>query len=390
MRQERSINQPASHALKLQAKAQQPQRLLSRFAAASIRQIRERRLVRYGLLASNVLILAAIAVFVLRGSSSSVTAEANLQSAAQTSGVATNPLDNLSSADIAVGLARMTSLPELTAVTNQADSVKAEMAVSPADNTVVGKPQQVVTALKSRKDIKTYVAADGDTMASIAGKFGVTSDSIMWSNGLNGNGVAAGTRLLIPPVNGIVYTVKGGDTVDSLAQKYHTDKNKIIAYNDAEISGIQTGEQIIIPDAQQSTTQAAAAIVYGVAYGGSASYGGSGSCFYQGHGYPGYGYDCGYCTWWVALRRAQAGNPVPSNLGNASSWGYLARSYGLSTGSTPQVGAAVVTSTRGAGHVAYVTAVNGDGTITVSEMNHLGWNVVDTQTMSGAGYTYIY
>jgi surface antigen len=90
------------------------------------------------------------------------------------------------------------------------------------------------------------------------------------------------------------------------------------------------------------------------------------------------------------MKRAMAGNPVPSNLGNASSWGYLAASYGLSVGTTPQVGAAVVTSTSGAGHVAYVEAVNGDGTITISEMNHEGWNVSDTRTIAAGRYTYIY
>jgi surface antigen len=77
------------------------------------------------------------------------------------------------------------------------------------------------------------------------------------------------------------------------------------------------------------------------------------------------------------------------NLGNASTWAIRAAAYGLPTGKTPQVGAAVVTSTRGAGHVAYVTAVNGDGSITISEMNHVGWNKTDERTISGS-FSYIY
>jgi surface antigen len=91
----------------------------------------------------------------------------------------------------------------------------------------------------------------------------------------------------------------------------------------------------------------------------------------------------------VALLRAKAGNPIPSNLGNASTWAIRAAAMGLPTGTTPQVGAAVVTKTSGEGHVAYVTAVNDDGSITVSEMNHNGWNRVDSRTLSG-NFHYIY
>jgi surface antigen len=80
---------------------------------------------------------------------------------------------------------------------------------------------------------------------------------------------------------------------------------------------------------------------------------------------------------------------VPTNLGNASTWAVRAAAYGLPTGTTPRVGAAVVLSTRGAGHVGYVTAVNSDGSITISEMNHIGWNRTDERTLSG-NFSYVY
>ena len=67
--------------------------------------------------------------------------------------------------------------------------------------------------------------------------------------------------------------------------------------------------------------------------------------------------------------------------------------FGLPVGTTPEVGAAVVMSTSadyGLGHVAYVTGVNPDGTITISEMNFYGPYQVDTRTVPGYGYLYIY
>lgn len=83
----------------------------------------------------------------------------------------------------------------------------------------------------------------------------------------------------------------------------------------------------------------------------------------------------GYCTWYVANRRY-----VPW-FGNAIDWWPNARPYGNAEGQQPQVGAIMVTRESGYGHVAYVEAVNGDGSWTVSEMNFTGWNQVDRRTI---------
>lgn len=340
-----------------------------------------RRVVRWGLLGINVLALAIILVFVLQAPHTAQTTNASgLTSAAAAPAVA-NPVDQLSSANIALTVARMNSLPETTAISNQAQSQAADLSiVANGGGSVLNKPQVVNTALKSKADIQTYVVQSGDSVASLAAKFGVTSDSIRWSNGLSGNTLTAGSKLVIPPVNGIVYTVKGGDTPETLAAKFNANKDQIIAYNDAELNGLKVGEQVIIPNGIQAVVATPRATSSGFAWGSSPIYG------YN-------GYDYGYCTWWVATRRAQVGKPLPSNLGNASSWGYLARLAGLSTGHTPALYAAAVTSMRGEGHVVFVESVNADGSIVISEMNHVGWAVRDTQTIpadTAAGYTYIY
>lgn len=86
----------------------------------------------------------------------------------------------------------------------------------------------------------------------------------------------------------------------------------------------------------------------------------------------------GYCTWYVATRRY-----VPW-FGNAIEWWPNARAYGYPEGSTPQVGAILVTRESPIGHVAYVESVNGS-TFTVSEMNYTAWNVVDRRTIQLGG-----
>ena len=286
-----------------------------------------------------------------------------LSSAKATPAVA-NPLDQLSSADIALTVARLNNLPETTAITNQADSQASELRSSLASNTVSNKPQVVQTALKSKADIKTYKTVDGDTITGIATKFNVTSDSIRWSNNLTGDAVTVGSALTIPPVNGIVHTVVAGDTADALATKYKANNDQIVAYNDAEINGLRPGDKIIVPNGTITPVVplTARAMASSAGVGRTASYAFGSTALYGSNGY-----DYGYCTWYVANRIA-----VPSNWGNANTWDNLAPISGWTVSSVPRAGA-IGQSNRGSeGHVAVVEAVSEDGTmIKYSDMNGL-------------------
>jgi surface antigen len=369
-RQEYPISNPTTKAAHLQIPAKVSSKLLSRLRGRVSKFMHQRKVIRYGLLGLNAMVLVGVAFFVLQSSSDSSSQSSLSNSPA--SGVSSDPLDQLSSADIALTSARMIGLAEESGVKSQAESVNTELAVPPVYSSVIAKPQTVSTDLKSRKDIKEYVAVPGDTVGSIATKFNITSDSIKWSNNLSTDAVNAGTKLTIPPVNGIVYSVKSGDTPDTLATKFKANKEQIIAYNDAEINGLKIGENIIIPNGQQPVAPRAASYAYsGFSWGSSAVYG------YN-------GYDYGFCTWYVANRRAEIGRPVPANLGNAATWDDRATFAGMNVSKSPSYGAAVVTSQRGAGHVAFVERVDADG-IWVSEMNSRGQRSI-TDTTSAGGW----
>lgn len=319
------------------------------------RKSSRKRVIRYGLIAVNVLVLGVVVAFVVGSSHNSHSSAASALANATVS----NPVDGVTSYDIAANVARMANLPESNAINNQAQSARVAVAVSVSDTSVVAKPQIVATALKSRYDIKNYVVAAGDTVTSIAQKFGVTTDSIKWSNNLTSDAVAAGTKIVIPPVNGIVYTVKTGDTVQTLAAKYKANADQITSYNDAETAGLWVGEQIIIPNGQ---------VVQAVRSSGI--YLGSGSFTAV---YGSNGYDYGYCTYYAAARSG-----APSNWGNANTWAYYAALSGWTVSSTPRVGAIAQTSAGYLGHVAIVEAVSPDGTqIKYSDMNGIaGWGRV--------------
>lgn len=320
---------------------------------------------RYTIIGANAALLMVAVFFITNNPDSG--AAVRHASIANAEKIQASPLDQLSSADIAVHAARLTDLPEKVAITNQADSEASTLAITATENKVVAKPQIVATSLKSAKDIRTYITVPGDTLSSLAVKFGVTSDSIRWSNSLTSERLEPGRQLLIPPVNGIVYTVKSGDTAESLAQRYSSTKEQILADNDAEVNGLQVGQRILIRGGIQPVARAATSLSYA---GARASYG------YN-------GYDYGWCTWYVANKRLANGSPMPTNLGNAATWAVRAAAYGLATGRTPKVGAAVVTSTRGAGHVAFVERINEDGSIWISEMNSRGQVSIDNPAPAG-------
>lgn len=249
----------------------------------------------------------------------------------------------------------MTKLPELTPIRNQADSDSLLLSVVPNDTTVLSKPQIASTAARSKRDIIHYTTRSGDSISKLASRFHVSADSIRWSNSVAGENLAAGVKLVIPPVNGIVYKVKSGDTPTSLARKYNSDSSLIIALNDAEIRGLRPGELIIVPNGRIEA--APATITYGSFF---ASYGGN-------------GYDYGYCTWYVASKVA-----VPTNWGNANTWDNYAALSGWTVSTRPKAGAIAQTDAGGLGHVALVHSVSADGSmIKYSDMNGLaGWGRV--------------
>jgi len=102
------------------------------------------------------------------------------------------------------------------------------------------------------------------------------------------------------------------------------------------------------------------------------------------------------CVSYTAWKVASTGRYVPhfGGAGNANQWPSTTARYGIANGSTPKAGSVAIWDVGAYGHAMYVEAVNGDGTITVSDYNNnmdgLGWGRYHYYTRSAAGLTYIY
>lgn len=247
-----------------------------------------------------------------------------------------------------------------------------------AGQTATGKLEKPsITNITVSRGVVEHVVADGESMDSIAAKYGLTTDQIRWSNNLKTTDVEVGTVLQIPSVPGIVYTVKSGDTIESIAAKYGSTAAEITALNDLEVGGVSEGARIVIKNGELPETERPEYVAprpatttyrstsYSYSYLGNTSERQNITVvgYIYGLGGP---YGAGQCTQWAWYKRQD----LPSMLGNANAWAYTAPSYGYVVNRTPSAGAIFQTSSGWYGHVGYVESVNGDGSITVTEMNY--------------------
>lgn len=121
---------------------------------------------------------------------------------------------------------------------------------------------QTVLSDKPRDKVEEYEVEDGDTLASIAEKFDVTTDTIRWENDIDGDVIKPGQVLRIPPVTGVVHEVASGDSVYSIADKYDTTAQAIVNFpfndfTDLDTFQLSPGQELYVPngviEAEQDT-----------------------------------------------------------------------------------------------------------------------------------------
>jgi len=102
----------------------------------------------------------------------------------------------------------------------------------------------------TKKEISEYVVEPGDNLWSIAEKFNISLDTILWANDLNKYTVIQiGQKLVMPPVTGVIHHVQKGDTLGQVAKIYKSKVDQIVAYNDLMTEDdIFIGDILIVPD----------------------------------------------------------------------------------------------------------------------------------------------
>lgn len=119
----------------------------------------------------------------------------------------------------------------------------------------VEKATTTQISIKPRDSVVSYTVQGGDTLSSIAQKFGVSESTVRWQNDLKKDNpiLKPGDKLEIPPVTGVVHKVKRGETIYSIAKKYSVDAQGIVnwpfnTFTDDEDFDLAVGQLLIVPD----------------------------------------------------------------------------------------------------------------------------------------------
>ena len=98
---------------------------------------------------------------------------------------------------------------------------------------------------------KTYTIRRGDTLQTIASRFGVREDTIISANNLSSKSqIQVGKTLKIPNMNGVYHTVKKNESLSSISRTYGVDMTRIADANNMSSATIRIGERIFIPNAK--------------------------------------------------------------------------------------------------------------------------------------------
>ncbi len=97
-----------------------------------------------------------------------------------------------------------------------------------------------------------YEVQGGDTLSSIAQKYDLKLNTILWANNLTAKSIIRPReKLTLLPVDGVLYTIKKNDTIGKIASVYNADTQMVMDYNDiTDATKIHAGDAIIIPDGQ--------------------------------------------------------------------------------------------------------------------------------------------
>lgn len=132
---------------------------------------------------------------------------------------------------------------------------------SSGQSIVVGEDAfQTQISQKPRDKALIYTVQKGDTLSTIALKYGISEDTIKWANDLSNDNITVGDTLEILPVTGLSYKVQSGDTVYTIAKKFDTDPQKIVdfPFNDfanPETFSLVTGQMLLVPDGIKPSEQ---------------------------------------------------------------------------------------------------------------------------------------
>ena len=240
-------------------------------------------------------------------------------------------------------------------------------------------PNQVLTVSGSssshsysNNSSSTYTVKSGDSLSSIASRYGTTYRHIMDLNGLHSFLIFPGQTLTVSGTarssshtqnssnsssSSSYYTVRYGDSLSGIAWKYNTTYQNIMRLNGLNNFFIYPGQKLRVSGTASSSSNTNRTSSLSNYYYHTPIFNHRNL------------YDWGQCTWHVFNRRAQIGKGISTYWWNANNWDNASARDGYRIDYHPTVGSIAQSDAGYYGHVAFVERVNSNGSLLVSEMN---------------------
>jgi len=116
-----------------------------------------------------------------------------------------------------------------------------------SNNLAIGQQLKVIEPDTS-SNANTYTVVPGDSLYSIAKRFGITVDALKQANNKQSNLLSIGEVLTIPTNdNTRYYVVKAGDSLWAISRTFNTTVQEIMRANNLTNSNLSIGQALIIP-----------------------------------------------------------------------------------------------------------------------------------------------
>jgi murein DD-endopeptidase MepM/ murein hydrolase activator NlpD len=131
---------------------------------------------------------------------------------------------------------------------------------SPEQTETVKNSKEMPTATPKNSDNELitfqwqqYKVKKGDSVSTIAKKFGVSIGAVISSNNIrNARRLQEGVSLRIPNIDGIPYSIKSGDSLSKISASFNVPLDVILDVNDLKSDIIKAGQTIFIPGARMN------------------------------------------------------------------------------------------------------------------------------------------
>ncbi len=118
--------------------------------------------------------------------------------------------------------------------------------------------RETIIPKRPRKDLLVHTVVQGDNLSTIAEKYDVDVDTLIWANAEleeDPDYLVVDQKLRIPPVSGVLYAVKTGDSLSAIATRFKGELRTMLELEFNHLSDANTvpvsGTPLMIPGGEK-------------------------------------------------------------------------------------------------------------------------------------------